>query len=124
MRATVQRLHSPDVDVERYKADVEDAIEVLVQIIAGPEGSIGEESFDVLVCNPVTLIRLTSDRGPVLGRHLVIVSEWKWSVIRSFLIGTVEALEAETWPELATLIGRIGKWEFEDYVPQVADDEI
>jgi hypothetical protein len=33
------------------------------------------------------------------------------------LTRAVESEEAPTWPELAIKIGRIGKWEFEDYRP-------
>jgi hypothetical protein len=29
----------------------------------------------------------------------------------------VESEEAPTWAELAAKVGRIGKWEFEDYHP-------
>jgi hypothetical protein len=39
------------------------------------------------------------------------------SGIKSFLEGEVENLDEPTWPQLAAKIGRIGKWEFEDYAP-------
>jgi hypothetical protein len=31
--------------------------------------------------------------------------------VQSFLSG----IEAETWPEVASIVGRLGRWEFEDY---------
>jgi hypothetical protein len=83
--------------------------------MAGPANGPGEESFDVVVCTPRWLQSLTSEQGPVVGRHHLVVNSWDWPQIRSFLTRAVEAHEAPTWGELAPKIGQIGRWEFEDY---------
>lgn len=75
VRASVRRFHSPDVDLEAYQPEDPTDVHVLVQLIAGPEGGPGDESFDV-------------------GQS-----------------------DEPTWRELADKIGRIGRWEFEDYRP-------
>ena len=118
MKAQIQRFHSPDVELPTYSAEPTDDIEVLIQVIAGPAGSIAEESFDVLACNPVALARIIAADGPVLGRHLLIVSGWDWNVIETFLTDEIMSCEGDDWPTLAQRIGRIGKWEFEDYVQE------
>ncbi len=46
--------------------------------------------------------------------HL-IMEEYDAARMRIFLTDEIESLDAPTWHELASKIGRIGKWEFEDY---------
>jgi hypothetical protein len=85
--------------------------------MAGPEGKQGEESFDVVVCTPRWLARRVRDEGAIIGRHHLIVERWDAARVRRCLTDAAESQEAQTWPELAAKIGRIGKWEFEDYRP-------
>lgn len=115
MRAAVRRFHSPDVDLEAFRPDDRADVGVLVQVIAGPANGPGEESFDVVVCTPKWLTDRLDDLTPLIGRHHLIVRSWDWPRIRLFLVGQVAANDAPTWPQLAAKIGRIGKWEFEDY---------
>lgn len=117
MRAAVKRFHSPDADLEAYVPDDAGDVGVLVQVMAGPAHSPGEESFDVVVCTPRWLRRLTEEHGPIVGRHHLVVESWDWPRIRLFLTQEVETHEASTWQDLAAKVGRIGKWEFEDYEP-------
>jgi len=75
------------------------------------------ERFDVVVCTPRWLDRWIREDGPLIGRHHLIVERWDAARIRLYLTEAVESEEAPTWPELGVKIGRIGKWEFEDYRP-------
>ena len=121
MKAEAKRFHSPDVDLETFApADVND-VGVLVQVMAGPADGPGEESFDVIVCTPQWLAKQLGERGPVIGRHHLLVESWDWPRTRLFLTQEVEACEAPTWSALAAQIGRIGKWEFEEYKPSPVD---
>jgi Immunity protein 8 len=88
---------------------------VLVQIMAGPADGPGSESFDVVVCTPSWLGELARRDGPITGRHHLIVDRFDADQVRSYLTAEVEAEEAPSWKALAERIGRIGKWEFEDY---------
>lgn len=117
MRASVRRFHSPDADLETFAPEDATDVEVLVQIMAGPSEGPGEESFDVVVCTPRRLLQQVDERGPIVGRHYLVVPEWDWPRIRLFLTEEVEAHDEPTWRELAIKIGRVGKWEFEDYKP-------
>jgi Immunity protein 8 len=117
IRATIRRFHSPDVDVEAYEpADPADA-GFLLQLIVGPSGGPGEESFDVTVCTPAWLGRTLLGSGPLIGRHLLIVDTIDLPRIKSFLQAQIEKLDEATWLELAAKLGRLGRWEFEDYTP-------
>jgi hypothetical protein len=115
MRCTIRRFHSPDVDLHTYAPTKAADVGILVQIMVGPAEGPGEESFDVVVCTPRWLERRVREEGPLLGRHHVVMEEYDAARMRIFLTEEIESLEAPTWPELASKIGRIGKWEFEDY---------
>lgn len=115
MKAAVKRFHSPDADLESYTPTDAGDVGVLVQIMAGPADRPGEESFDVVVCTPRWLAGRADADGPIIGRHHLVVEAWDWPRIRAFLTDEVETHEAPTWQELAGLIGRVGRWEFEDY---------
>lgn len=117
MRAAVKWFHSPDQDLEVFVPEDPGDAGALVQIFAGPQGTQSEESFDVVVCTPRFLNRRVQQSGPLVGRHYLIVEGWDWPMIRAYLTQAVESEEAPTWEDLGIKLGRIGKWEFEDYQP-------
>ncbi len=117
MKATVRSLNSPDADLETYVPGDLKHVGVLIQIFAGPDGERGEDSIDVLVCTPGWLERSISDKGIIVGRHYLIIDEWNFPRVREYLIKAVESEEGRDWEELGQRIGRLGKWEFEDYRP-------
>jgi Immunity protein 8 len=82
-----------------------------VRVLAGPEGSDGEESFDVLVCTPTWLGR------EVDGRHLLVVETWEPARVRHLVTQLFEKETADDWPRLATRLSRHGSWEFDGYRP-------
>jgi hypothetical protein len=110
-------LHSPDVDLESFEPEDPENVGILIQMIVGPADGPGEESFDVVVCTTRWLERWVQEEGPLVGRHHLIVDRFDRRRIGGFLTEAVESEEARTWPELALRIGRLGKWEFEDYQP-------
>jgi hypothetical protein len=50
--AKIRYLHSPDIDPDSYVPDDPTRFMFLIQMIAGPDGGPGEESFDFTVCPP------------------------------------------------------------------------
>lgn len=117
MRAAVRRLHSPDVALERFVPDDPENVGVLIQVLAGPVDGPGEESFDIMVCTPDWLKSWVRTHGPTIGRHHLIVERYEFARVEDFIVSAIEAEEAATWEELGLRVGRIGKWEFEDYHP-------
>jgi hypothetical protein len=115
MRAKVRRFLSPDVDLSTYVPESPRDVEIFVQIIAGPADGPGDESFNLTVLTPEAAERRVRERGPQLGRHLLIVESWDSARVLEFLTAAVEAEEADTWAELGSRLGRVGRWEFEDY---------
>ena len=89
---------------------------LLVQLLVGPEGEPGEESFDVVVCTPLWLLERIKD--DVLNlRHYLLVKEFHWDQVQAYIDEFLADIEAPTWEEVAQLVGRLGHWEFEDYRP-------
>ncbi len=117
MKPTVRSLHSPDADLETYVPEDPRDVGVLVQIFAGPDGEPGEDTFNVVVCTPRWLERWISDKGIIAGRHYLIIDKWDFPRVSQYLTNAVESEEGRDWEELGQRIGRLGKWEFEDYRP-------
>jgi len=118
MRAIVRRFHSPDAfDLDSYVPDDPEGDAILLQVMVGSADVPGEESFDLLVCTPRWLEREVKAKGPLIGRHHLIVEATNHPEVRRFLTKIIENQAADSWEELANRVGRIGLSEFEDYVP-------
>ncbi len=112
----LKALHSPDIfQIDNASVDSKVAFCILVQAMFGPANTDGEESFDILVCNVKWVEQRLTD-GPFSGRHYLIVSHFDPSQIRAFLNDFAGSCSGQNWHEVAVKLGRIGKWEFEDYV--------
>ena len=118
MRAELKRLHSPDIpDLVHYQPENPVCFGFLVQLIVGPEGESGEESFDVVVCTPEFLARAHTQSDIVTGRHHLVVFEYNYHRLLQFFKEQCRRCSGQTWQEVAVCLGRLGKWEFEDYRP-------
>ncbi|MCL2785336.1 MAG: immunity 8 family protein [Propionibacteriaceae bacterium] len=96
MKAEIKSFHSPDVwDLESWVPETT-IFSVLLQLLIGPVGQQGEESFSVLMCSPGHIASLVEKTGIVDGRHQYVVSSWKWTTIHHYFQTRVRALEAET----------------------------
>ena len=118
IQPVLKRLHSPDVmNLDSYSPADPSYFSFLLQAMFGPEGGEGEESFDILVCTPRWLAADVERKGVVDGRHHLVVSKFDLAQIRSFLVAYAKNCASKSWPEAATKLSRLGKWEFEDYKP-------
>lgn len=116
MTAQIKRLHSPDVtDLSSYCPEDPECFGFLLQAIAGPKGSPGEESFDMIVCTPQWLTKRHRREDVVVGRSYVIVFEYDFKRLSLFIDRYAERCSGHTWRDVAEKLGRIGIWEFEDY---------
>jgi len=116
MKAELKRLHSPDADDLRTVArNAKGPFSMLVQAMVGPAGESGAESFDFVVCTPAWLREKVEATGPLPGRHHLIVAAYDYDELERFVRAFCERCEGATWQEVATKVGRLGRWEFEDY---------
>lgn len=117
MLAELKRLHSPDVlDLPGWIPDTDD-FAVLVQVLVAPQGSAGEESFDVIVCSPEWIARRAREERIFDGRHHLVVAQFDYQEFLQYIARYVSSCEGSSWREVATKLGRLGRWEFEDYRP-------
>ena len=114
IKGKLKRLHSPDIDLLNYWPDEEDSFGFLLQFFAGPEDGQGDDSFSITVCTPQWLQSKKKSKIFFASDHL-IVRRYALSEIEAFLSRFCERCSGETWREVATKIGRIAHWEFEDY---------
>jgi hypothetical protein len=118
MRAEIKRLHSPDVALlTTYVPEDAGDFGFLLQIMAGPVGTDGEESFDVVVCTARWIGHHLGSEGVLVGRHYLVVDSYDYRSLEGFLRRYVDQCSGHTWEEVAIRLGRLGKWEFEDYRP-------
>ena len=118
MKAQVRRFHSPDItDLEAYVPPDPTNFAFLLQVLAGPQGASGDESFNLEVCTPGWIARRLRTENVMIGRHHLIVADYDWDRIAAFITKWVAKCEGDTWQEVALKLGRLGHWEFEDYRP-------
>ena len=117
MKAELKRIHSPDIEnLSEYSPEHSDKFSFLLQAIVGPLSEEGEESFDIEVCTPKWLSENYSKDDIIIGRHLLIVFDFNYERIFSKIKSYIENCSGDTWGKVAEQIGRLGKWEFEDYM--------
>jgi hypothetical protein len=115
MRAELRRMHSPDVpDIRAWSPDQGEPA-ILVQLMVGPEGQPGEESFEVTLCTAEWLAQRARSEQIVDCRHHVVVGEYGFDDVERYFQRRVAACEGPTWQDVAAKVGRLGRWEFEDY---------
>lgn len=117
MKAEIRSFDSPDVEHLSTWNPETAGWSILLRLMIGPIGGRGEESFDVTVCDVERISQQVRTDGVVDGRHTLVVENFDWQNLSSFLHRRVGSLGADTWPELATKLSRLGFWEFEDYRP-------
>jgi len=116
IRAELKWLHSPDVDdLALFRPEPEDKFGFLLQFFAGPEGKESEESFGVIVCSPRWLAETNASSDVVVGRHHLILQEYDYERLKRFIEDYCASCEGDSWDEVALKVGRLGRWEFEDY---------
>jgi hypothetical protein len=117
MRADLRRMYSPDVDdLRRWDPDADEPA-ILVQLMVGPDGAEGEESFEVTLCTSEWLRDRAQKDGIVDGRHHYVVAEYDYDRVLSYFRRRVSSCEGDAWPDVAAHVAQIGAWEFEDYTP-------
>ena len=115
VRAELKSLFSPDADP--LKSFVPSGpFGILVMAMIGPAGQDGHESFDFMVCTPEWFSSQMREEIKI-GRHYLFVRDFNYASLENFVQDYCSRCEGESWRAVAEKIGRLGKWEFEDYVP-------
>lgn len=115
MRARLKGLSSDDVpDLARYVPPAPDSFALPLVLEVGVLGQRGRERFELLVVTPRWLLDRHGAAGAIVGHGLLLVFEWSYPRVRSYLARQVEACTGRTWPEVARKVARLGSWEGDD----------
>ena len=115
MRAELKSMHSPDIDLPTFWPEKPDSFGFLMQVMIGPEGQEGTESFDIQVCTPKWLIEKHKPDDVLFGTHMLIVFEYDVQRIQGFIQRYCQRCIGNSWQDIVPKLARIGGWEFEDY---------
>ena len=116
MKAEIKWIHSPDVEeLSNYFPEDPENFCLFLQLMVGPAGQEGEESFNIEICTPKWLAEHYKKEDMVLGRHRLIVFEYNYKRFSAYLEKIVGNCWGDNWKEVAEKVARIGHWEFEDY---------
>lgn len=117
MQVELKSLHSPDVrDLENFTPKISNNFSFLLQLMIGPQGKEGEESFDVEICTPMWLKTNYKSDDIVIGRHQIIIQKYDYDRLVQFINKYLTSCTGETWSDIVPKLSRLGRWEFEDYI--------
>jgi len=83
--------------------------------MVGPSDTAGEDSFNLVVCTPDWLKHRYQLTDIINARHYLIVFEYDYLRLTSFLKGFCAECSGATWEDIALELGRLAKWEYEDF---------
>ena len=120
MRAELKYLHTPDAPSLRlYAPENSSVFGIFVEAMVGPEGDDSSESFGFQLCTPRWLEQAVKGEASAIlsGRHHLIVESFDYDALHGYVNRYCSSCTGETWSEVAHRVGRLGRWEFEDYRP-------
>ena len=83
----------------------------------GPNDEDGAEAFDMLVCTPTWLQNELASNKTLSGKGMIIVEEYDYDEILSYLEEQIVACNDSDWSKAAIKLSRLSFWEYEDYHP-------
>jgi hypothetical protein len=118
MRAELKRISSPDCeDLKTFNPEDGECFSLLLQIFVGKEDHKAEESFDVELCTPKYLLNNYSEDKILIGNRMIVVFNYNYLTLEQQIRRYCQNCTGITWEEVACKLMRMGKWEFEDYLP-------
>ena len=99
------------MDLERYQP--EDPTDVAIQVAAriGSDSEIGDNMFYFGLRTPRALERELREKGLLLGRGYILVSEYDYKALQEAISNLCSSIEALDWPGFATKLRQYAFWE-------------
>lgn len=88
-----------------------------VRAMIGPNDEDGAEAFDMLICTPTWLQNELASNKTLSGKGMIIVEEYDYDEILSYLEEQIVACNDSDWSKAAIKLSRLSFWEYEDYHP-------
>jgi hypothetical protein len=105
-----------DFPIEQYAPDPTRPFSIELSVNIGPKGLPGEEIFLVDVSNALFLANEVTSRGPHVVASTILVEAFSVADVERIIRAFCATCRAETWPEVALLLMRLGRWEYEGMV--------
>lgn len=86
-----------------------------LQLMVGPKGTEGADSFQIQVCTPAWLTHYFNHDDIIVARHFLIAFEYDYQRLINRINKYLASCSGNTWAEVANKVSRLGLWEFEDY---------
>lgn len=101
--------------IENSWGDNDSDFWIQVQAEIGPQYGNGSELFTFSAVSPTRLVRLVEENSIVLGRSMLIMLDFNINIVRNAIEKILDGIEGETWEEVANVISKYARWEFEGY---------
>jgi hypothetical protein len=126
MRAELKEIYSLEVDcdLDKYWPEDPENFGVSMRLMVGVENAIGAESFDIFVCTPDWLKDHCRDDEAMSGRHMLIVCEYDFNLIKIQINRWLNSCTGNNWRTVAYKFSRFAAWEFEDYEESIESGSI
>lgn len=116
MRAVLKSIFSLDVDnLSEFCPADPDFFGVSLRLVIGSNNSVGEDLFDLLVCSPEWVKAECMNYNFVWGKDILILSEFRFDLIKKIIEEYVNSIEGSSWVEIAQSLSKVMGWEFENY---------
>ena len=116
MKAEIKAYERTDnEDLSSYEPEDKQVFGFTLLFSIGIKGQKGADYFEVDVASPGFLEHLLPQ--PFFLRHTVLATYYNIPTTVALMTQYVEALEEESWEQLASKISRVARWQFEDYQP-------
>jgi hypothetical protein len=99
--------------IEQYTPDPSKPFSIELTLRIGPKGQRGEELFLVDVSNALFLADEARERGPHVVVSTIVVEEFSVAGVERIVRDFCKTCRGQTWHEVALLLMRLGRWEFE-----------
>ena len=68
-----------------------------------------------MVVSPSRLSRIIETENIVIGRGLLIMSDFNIEIVKKTIEKLLQGIKGETWGDVALQVSKYAQWEYEDY---------
>ncbi|MCO8251929.1 Imm8 family immunity protein [Comamonas thiooxydans] len=102
-------------NLEIYTPEVSGNFCVWLNLTIGLENIDGGDLFQVGICTTSWLEHQTLAKDFYIPRHMIIVNEFDYKLIKSTIDEIISSAERPTWEQSLQILCRFFSWEYEDY---------
>lgn len=109
MRASLRRLHSPDVYDLRTLSSLDEQRTIFVQALIGPDNAPGEEAFNFLLVHVSTN---STTKEPHWQKGRLTLPTFDYALLEAAVVQKCAGAVGDTWKDVAEQLSVDMDWEF------------